>query len=81
MKIEEGKIYMTRGGDYVTNLVRNKRRDDQNLRFEGELCQKNGSFSINNWLEDGTFCGFGFEALRDGRIHASDLVNEYLDHK
>jgi len=79
MKVEAGKTYRTRGGDYVTNLVCNERRADGTVIFEGELCKHNGAFIYYNWLEDGTFCYMGFSAHTQGKAHPSDLVEEHLD--
>ncbi len=75
IKLAEGKIYLTKRGNVVSDLAYNKLSDDQPENYTGIMVYSNGQHVTANWLEDGTFLGDGFKPAGDGQ---ANIVKEII---
>lgn len=75
IKLEEGKIYLTKRGNVVSDLAYNKFGDDEPENYTGTMVYSNGQHATANWLEDGTFLGDGFKPAGDGQ---ANIVKEII---
>lgn len=69
IKLAEGKDYLTKRGNVVTNLAYNKFGDDEPENYTGVMVYSNGQSITANWREDGIFLGDGFEPSGNGQAN------------
>lgn len=78
MKIEEGKMYMTRRGDLVDQIAHYKYGEADTIYFTGRMTTGDGSDNFATWNDDGIYLGNCSTPLEVGNHEPADIVAEFI---
>lgn len=76
MKVEEGKIYMTRRGDLVDQVTYYGYGNAGECYFTGRMTSGDGSANFARWYEDGIYLGNRFAPIEVGNNTPAEIVAE-----